>query len=429
MGMSFYPLIIIGAGAAGLSASASATGKGIPHLVLEASHRIGGRGLTEMLEGKYAVDLGCHWLHSASMNPYVDWADKLGFGYQVSGDAYVRWQQHSGATASTAQKTAYGMHFNGDWLGASEQVQYEKFAAECDERIRQSARQKKDCAIWDVVDQDSRWSAYHAYWLSLMHSNDPDQVSIWDSVNYLETYEDWPLKEGYGALISEQGKSCPVSLNTVVQEIDWRSKVIRIKTSLGELRAQKVIISVSTGILGAGDIVFTPSLPPAKQEAIHALPLGNYNNLFFSIDPEPFDSDVPGNLHFYDGEHALSLRIKPFGLPYLFACTGGRFAWWLEKQGMAASEQFLRRCLRKIFGNQIDRHLREFRSSAWGYDPWVKGAYSSALPGHGHMRTVLADPLEEKLFFAGEATSTDALNTAHGAYQSGQRAVQEIDSD
>ena len=78
---SDYPLLIVGAGAAGLGASARATNLGINHLVIEASHRIGGRGLTERLDNRIPVDLGCHWMHCASQNPYVAEADRLGFIY------------------------------------------------------------------------------------------------------------------------------------------------------------------------------------------------------------------------------------------------------------------------------------------------------------------------------------------------------------
>jgi monoamine oxidase len=40
----------------------------------------------------------------------------------------------------------------------------------------------------------------------------------------------------------------------------------------------------------------------------------------------------------------------------------------------------------------------------------------------------MAQPIADKLFFAGEATSPDAFCTVHGAYLSGQRALQEIDA-
>jgi monoamine oxidase len=79
-----------------------------------------------------------------------------------------------------------------------------------------------------------------------------------------------------------------------------------------------------------------------------------------------------------------------------------------------------------IFGGDIRKGLRQFKVSAWGSDPWIRGAYSSQKPGYTGMRKVLASPHNESLYFAGEATSEDFFNTAHGAYLSGKRAVQEL---
>ena len=59
-------------------------------------------------------------------------------------------------------------------------------------------------------------------------------------------------------------------------------------------------------------------------------------------------------------------------------------------------------------------------------DPWVKGAYSCALPGQAHQREALARPIDQMLYFAGEATSRASFSTAHGAYLSGMRAVEEM---
>ncbi len=404
---SDYPLIIIGAGAAGLGASSFASGQGIEHIVLEASHRTGGRGLTELLEGSIPVDLGCHWMHCASINPYVGWADHFGFSYET-------------------RTAPYAMHFNGNWLSTLQQQEYETFCTDNDIAIRQAYRDKPESsALETITDQESPWTAYYCYWMSLMHSNDVDQVGIVDVIDFRETGEDWPLKQGYGALIARQGETAPVRLNNQVLSIAWGSSPVRVTTNHGVLTADRVVVTVSTGVLGASAIEFVPQLPQARVDAIHALPLGNSNYQFFSFDEDTFDHDVPQNIHYHDGEVSMALRVRPFGMPFLFTSTGGRFAWWLEKQGPAASEDFLIEALIRIFGSGIKSGLREFKVSAWGYDPWIRGAYSSTVPGHLNVRQTLAEPLDEKLFFAGEATSLDFLNTAHGAWLSGQRAVGE----
>jgi monoamine oxidase len=48
------------------------------------------------------------------------------------------------------------------------------------------------------------------------------------------------------------------------------------------------------------------------------------------------------------------------------------------------------------------------------------------LPGHAGDRAILAAPVDDRLFFAGEATSPSFFSTAHGARDSGERAAKEL---
>ena len=74
-------VVIVGAGAAGVSAAKAARSRGLSFVVLEASSRIGGRAFTREFGPGQPFDLGCHWMHSASLNPFVGIADRLGFRY------------------------------------------------------------------------------------------------------------------------------------------------------------------------------------------------------------------------------------------------------------------------------------------------------------------------------------------------------------
>ena len=317
------------------------------------------------------------------------------------------------------------MYFDGKWLGREKHVQWQDCLNQFDVQLRAQARQSSPASLWDVMDKtpyaNDKLKTAHAYWLSLMHSNDPDQVAFEDMLNFQDTEEDWPVFEGYGALIAKQGEACPVSLNTQVRCIDWQGQKIRLETNKGTVTADKIIVTVSTGVLNGGDIRFVPELPASKQEAIDALPMGNYNNLFFALDG--FDSDLPSSVFYQNDGQTLAINIQPFSQPYLFACVAGRFAWWLEKQGSHATEGYLKQVLADVFGSQFTSRLSHFKTSAWGFDPWVKGAYSSAIPGKFDARTMLAEPINERIYFAGEATSNNGLNTAHGAYLSGKSAL------
>ena len=408
-------LLIVGAGAAGLGAARRAKELGIDYLVLEASHRSGGRGLTEYLPAadrtespsqNIPVDLGCHWLHCGSKNPLTVEAENIGWRFDRNSPKF----------------TAF---VNGAWQSscfADQQLAHiAETYAEADRRFKcgQSA------ALWDCMDQNSEFASWTSYWIGLMHSNDPDCVDVSDYCCFDDTNEDWPVEDGYGALLERLGTELQINYNTPVVEVDWCTDKVRVTTPGDVYIAERVLLTVSTGILAAGDIRFEPKLPPAKLDAIQALPLGNYNNLFFRVDPDFFE-DAPPAVSYIRNETAAYIYLMPFDKPYVYTCTVGRFAWWLEKQGQSASEQWFASVLGDIFGDAVHHHIDCFKASAWGFDPWVKGAYSSLRPGGGAHRAALASPLNDTLYFAGEATSPDQFNTAHGAWISGQQAVNKI---
>jgi monoamine oxidase len=104
---------------------------------------------------------------------------------------------------------------------------------------------------------------------------------------------------------------------------------------------------------------------------------------------------------------------------------GGEGARFVEESGQAAGFDFALGQLRALFGSNVRRSLHALTGSSWSRDGRIGGAYSYALPGHAAARTALARPFEDRLFFAGEATSTGDFSTAHGAHGSGVRAAEE----
>jgi monoamine oxidase len=69
--------------------------------------------------------------------------------------------------------------------------------------------------------------------------------------------------------------------------------------------------------------------------------------------------------------------------------------------------------------------LTTLATSAWAVDPFAMGSYSYAKPGCAEMRAVLAEP-REPLFFAGEACSRHRYSTAHGAFETGHDAADQV---
>lgn len=410
MSSSEVDLVIVGAGSAGLSAAKAATENGLSFVVLEASHRIGGRAYTEEIAPGMPFDLGCHWMHSASLNPFVAIADRLGFHYRRDAGWYSR------------------IFADTDWV--SEETRREILArGEANEAaLAAAAARGEDRAVADVVDLDGRWAALQAYWFTLGTSHDMDEVSTIDAVAYNDTEENWPLREGYGALIARWAADVPVTLNAAVHRIRWSRAGVEAETAKGTVRGRRLLITVSTNVLANDRIVFDPPLPAWKRAAVEALPLGVHNRIGIALACDPFGPEAPRSVTVMQGDEVpMSILLRPFGFDYVVGVTGGRFGAWLERAGQAASVDYLTERLVKAFGAKIrDALLPRSIVTAWRGDSWTLGSYSAATPGNGHQRGELARPVDDILFFAGEAASPDFFATCHGAYLSGIAAAERI---
>jgi monoamine oxidase len=233
------------------------------------------------------------------------------------------------------------------------------------------------------------------------------------------------VRRGYGALMAAYGALCPLVFNCNVTLIDHSGKRIRIETSRGVLTAAKVIVTVPTNLIADEAIGFHPALPE-KVEAARGLPLGLADKVMLALDqPEALPKD--GNLRGATMRTAMgTYHLRPFGQASIEGFFGGRFARALEDAGDGALAAQAIDEIAGFLGNDFRRRLKPLAESRWAHDPFARGSYSHALPGHAGARAVLAAPIDGRLFFAGEATSPKFFSTAHGARDSGERAAGEV---
>ena len=133
-------------------------------------------------------------------------------------------------------------------------------------------------------------------------------------------------------------------------------------------------------------------------------------------------SSTPGEWPAFVNLHAA------LGVPYLMGFAAG--SWAREMEGRPEGEVRARvvEILRAMFGSRTPEP-EAFLRTRWAHDPFTLGSYSFVPVGSGpDDRRALAEPVEERLFFAGEATSPDYPATVHGAFLSGVREAQRIDS-
>jgi monoamine oxidase len=252
-----------------------------------------------------------------------------------------------------------------------------------------------------------------------------DQVSILDMDAYEDSEINWRVRRGYGALMTAYGASCPLAFNCAVTLVDHSAKRVRIETSQGTVTADRVIVTVPTNLIADEAIRFHPALP-AKVDSARGLPLGLADKVMLALDePEALPKD--GNLRGATMRTEMgSFHLRPFGKPCIEGYFGGRFARSLEDAGAGALAAESINEIAALLGNDYRRKLKPLAASRWAHDPFARGSYSHALPGHAGDRAVLAAPIDGRLFFAGEATSPNFFSTAHGARDSGERAAGEV---
>ena len=403
-------VVIIGAGAAGLGAAkrlseAAAAGRGgLDFVVVEARKRVGGRAHTLTGRSGAAIDLGCGWLHSADQNAWARLAEPLGFTLDRSPPPWA--------------KPALEVNFPREAQRA-----YQKAFAALEARLEAAASEPDQRASALMDPQDARWNPLLNAFSGYYNGAPFDDISVHDYAAYQPTETNWRVREGYGALMSAFAADLPILFGAEATRLDHGGARLRITSAGGEVEARAAIVAVPTGVLAHGSLRFDPPLP-AKLEAADALPLGHVDKAFLRIArPEalPVDGLLYGRT---DTAATGSYSLRPMGYGVIEGFFGGDLAKGLEREGSGAFAAFATDELVAVLGSDMRAALTPIAESAWASDPFARGAYSHARPGMSAMRAALAEPVEARIFFAGEACSPHAFSTAHGAYETGVAAAE-----
>ena len=396
---------VIGAGAAGIGAALRLGEVGsVSVLVLEARNRVGGRVHT-IAPAKFPLDRGAEWLHSADRNPLSPIAQRLGFSVHRRPPEWTTRLRRSGETIEA----------EADWLATREAQSRAR---------RRAAAEPVDRPLASLLVPEGRWNELLDATSTWGNGAELDRVSVKDYVRYEDSGVNWRLREGYGRLFEKLAEVLPLALEAPVSRIDHSGRKIRVETAIGTVMAARVIVTVPTSVLAMELLRFDPPFPD-KLAAAAALPLGVDDKLFISL-LGTVPGIEPGTFHIGStlSRETMSYQVRPLDRPAIYCFFGGRFAAALEGEGEEAMFSFAASELARLFGNDIRRHIAPLASTAWLKDPWARGSYSYALPGHADDRAVLAKPVDDRLFFAGEATCPNFFSTAHGAFISGTVAAE-----
>jgi monoamine oxidase len=456
-----YDVVIIGAGAAGLAAASRLARAGRTVALIEARDRTGGRVYTVRPPGAtLPVELGADFVHGRPAETFAIAAEAGLRLYEQTGNS---WAARDGRLQSDddddEDEAGDDTHRDEGDVGAI-------FAA-----IHNW--QGEDRTLQSLLDEQfawERWAAARARIRGYAEGFDAaevDRVSVaWLrqtelASDAIDGSRQFRVLDGYDRVLTwlgdTLGSSANLRLETVAREVRWQRSHVEVRLEspagapLGEISARAALITVSLAVLkrsfdepeSPGALRLLPE-PPGKCEALAYLEMGHAVKVVM-LFKEMFWDALP------QARRATRQLIALPRLSFLFSNDPVMATWWTPHPvvapmltGWAAgpratrmtaltSEEIadeavaaLSRAL-DMGRDDLDQLVTGRFVHNWSADPFSSGGYTYVCAGGLTAPGALAEPVDETLFFAGEATDTQGeTGTVHAALQTGYRAAAEI---
>lgn len=445
--MSEQPdVIILGAGAAGLSAALELARAGLKALILEARDRLGGRMFTTQDPVCHApIELGAEFIHGRPPQIWDLLRKHGGSAKEVQGDYWCSYR-HSVCPCdffSLVDAVLEKMNESGP------DISFAEFLERCCPDTDRDSRQQ----------ETKMWARGY---VTGFHAADPKRISVHSLVRGLRADEKiegdraFRIAGGYAWLVELwrrelQASAVAIQMNSVVESIHWRCGHVEVKArhASGPLvfTAPRVLITLPLGVLQArageaGTVQFVPELPARKHSAMRKLIMGQVNRVVLRFrerfwegirPPGPDKTKTLSNMAFlFSQEDCFPTwwTSMPDKLPIITGWAPAGCAERLSKQ----DEPYVLAKALETLAKVLDVEqlaLKELLEVAyfhdWQRDAFSRGAYSYVGVGGDQAQEELGAPVDETLFFAGEATDTSGHHgTVHGAIASAARVSLEI---
>lgn len=410
-------VLVIGGGAAGVAAAAELARAGQRVTLLEARDRLGGRIHT--IPGVGApVELGAEFIHGGNK---ALWAAVRAAGLETLPvtDRHVQAREGVLVPSNT-------------WEEVTQVIQ----------RINPHA---PDQSFADFLATQSLSEAARRMAIAFVQgyeAADPARISaralrttMWDRDSDDDAGQ-LRIARGYTALIDylvhdAAGKGAEILTGAIVRSIRWKPGQVEVATQHNGaeriFRGQSALVTLPLGVLQSGAVTFHPPLT-GKTQAIARLGFGNVTKLIFVFQHPVWPDPDFGFVHAFS--EAIPTWWSDHRAPTLTGWAGGPVADALAGRGADELAETGLGIVSRVFGLSpavLRRELRSVHAHDWRTDPFSRGAYSYVTTGGMELPGVLAAPVENTLFFAGEATVSDEEpGTVHGAVASGVRAAKEL---
>lgn len=436
-------VLVIGAGASGLAAARQLQNFGMQVVVLEARERIGGRVWDDQSLG-VTVGRGAQIVNGCVNNPIALMCEQLGIKMHKLG-ARCDLLQEGGEATDPAIDKRMDFHFNAildvvsDWRKDKSQHQ----DAPLGEKIQEVSKTFLQESGIHFSELEEKVLQFHLSNLEYACGSTLDQVSArsWDHNEFFAQFsgDHTLLTGGYSSLLKQLAEGLDIHLNTPVQTIDYSGDVVKVTTTSGsQFTAQRVLVTIPLTLLQKAIIQFFPALPERKLKAIHSLGTGVIEKIALQFPYRFWDRKVQGADYFGHvppspenrGMFSVFYDMDPKGKQSVLmsVITGEALATIRDLEDKQVADMCLK-VLRELFQDQEVPEYQRFFVTHWSRDAWAQMSYSFVKTGgSGEAYDIIAEDVQGKVFFAGEATNRHFPQTVTGAYLSGVREASKITS-
>jgi monoamine oxidase len=399
-------IVVIGAGAAGIAAARRIMAANRKVIVVEATSQIGGRCQTDVATFDVPFDRGARWMHNPETNPMIKLARAAGLEIMP---------------APSGQKIRIGRR--NARAGEIEELLAALVRAS---RAIDEASRRFDVSCGSVMPKDlGDWAGTAEFVLGANFAGkDLKDVSVVDKARAQDRNMAIACRQGLGTLIARLGEQVPLSLSTPASRISWDRRDVTVETPAGKIAARAAVITVSSNVLAAGNIKFTPDIPKRTLDAAAKLNLGSYDRIALQMPGNPLGLARDDVIIEQSNSMRTALLYANMGSSSLCSIdVAGSFGRDLSAQGEKAMIAFAVEWLTKLFGSEAAAAVKKSSATRWNAAPYALGAMSAAGPGTQASRKVLTEPIG-CMYLAGEATHETLWGTIDGAWESGERAAE-----
>lgn len=423
------PILIIGAGIAGIACAKKLQENGQKVIVLEAKSSIGGRINSRKIDSD-VFDLGASWIHGIDDNPI--WAIT---------------QENSIDTTIFNYDNSRYFHENGQLFSEKESQEFEFYI----DKIEKSLYQTQKISALDAIEEIIFSFTYlgntfsENYLKKLLLSffervaNDPFATNLDLLSSNYQNYEGYfqgnevVFPKGYYQVIESISKNIEIKLNIDITTIRYKNNYVELIDYKDNVYlGSRVVLSVPLGILKKNHIAFHPPLPSDYIHSIQSIGFGSFNKVFFELEqPLLFRSKSSGenisDFYWNDADCFNILDLsKIYQKPTYLMLFGGDKSNFIDNSTDTEVSDFVFGSLQKQFDG-IPSKAQKIIVTRWGADPYSCGSFSFPSLHHSDdLVKILHKPIQKIIFFAGEHCSLKYAGTVHGAYLSGDAAAEQI---